>query len=259
MSDDLHIPAMAGVPGGRAPISPSYRPRRFGEPGIRAMTIAAVAIGSVLLVGMGSWAVMGRRAVPVPVIEADSRPLRVKPENPGGMQVAGADEQVLGGTGGGADRMAPSPEAPAPQALRAQMQQGAQPPQPASPGAPATPAPVATAPSASPLPDTPARTAPAPRVAAAPAVAPRPATPVSGVQVQLAAVDTEAAAQSEWHRLARRLPDLLGERRPSLQRADRDGHTIWRVRTSGFTDMADATGFCAKMKAKGAACTVASF
>ncbi|MBC7799669.1 MAG: SPOR domain-containing protein [Gemmatimonadaceae bacterium] len=75
----------------------------------------------------------------------------------------------------------------------------------------------------------------------------------------MAAVETEPAAQAEWQRLARRMPDLLGERRPVLQRLDRDGRTFWRVRTGGFVDIAEATGFCTKVRAKGAACTIASF
>ena len=79
------------------------------------------------------------------------------------------------------------------------------------------------------------------------------------MQVQLAALETEAAAQSEWARLAKRMPELLGDRKPVFQKAERDGSTVWRVRTGGFADTAEATGFCTKLKAKGGACTLASF
>lgn len=236
----------------------SYRDRRAaGEGGMRTMAIAAAALGGLLLVGMGGWAVMGRRPAAVPLIEADSRPLRVKPENPGGMQIAGADEQVLGGSSGGADKLAPPAEAPAPQALRAQMQQGATPAPPA-----ATPAPVATASApaptagASPLPDTPARPQAA-RPAAAQSVPAK--SSATGTLVQLAAVGSEAAAQAEWQRLAKKMPDLLGDRRLTIQRAESDGRAIWRVRTGGFADVADATGFCARLRAKGGNCAIASF
>ena len=222
---------------------------------MRLMAIAAAALGGVLLLGMGGWALMGRKPATVPTIEADSRPLRVKPENAGGMQVAGAEEAVLGGQSAGTERMAPAPEAPAPQALRAQMQQ--------STAAVPAPAPVAAlAPAAgptaaSPLPDTPARPMPAPR-AASPARPTPVSAPVSGTLVQLAAVDSEDAAKAEWARLAKRMPDLLGERRPVMQRADRDGHAVWRIRTGGFADIADATGFCTKVRAKGGNCVLAS-
>lgn len=77
--------------------------------------------------------------------------------------------------------------------------------------------------------------------------------------VQLAAVETEQGAQAEWQRLAKRMPDVLGDRRLVLQRADRDGKAVWRVRTGGFVDMADATAFCARLRAKRASCTIAAF
>lgn len=284
MPNDLQIPIVNG--GASRSVASGYRPRRASEPGFRVMTIAAVAIGGVLAAGLGGWSLLARRPATVPLIEADSRPLRVKPENPGGLQVVGADEMGAGGV----ERLAPAPEAPAPQALRAQVQQagparlpaGAAPPAPVAPGAQVA-ASVAPAPgsSVSPLPDTPTREVPggraaadaAPRAtlpgatlpsattptAAIPAAAPHNALPHSTTMVQLAAVASEAAAQAEWQRLSRRMPDLLGERRPVVQRAEAGGHAVYRIRTGGFADLAEATGFCMKVKAKGAACTLASF
>ena len=79
------------------------------------------------------------------------------------------------------------------------------------------------------------------------------------VIVQLAAVASEQAAQAEWQRLSKRMPDLLGARKPTVQRVDRDGRTIWRVRTGGFADLAEATSFCARVRAKGASCSIAAF
>lgn len=268
MSDDVRIPAHAPFGAGRAS---SYRARSAGPGRSRTVVIGAMALAGVVLAGVGGWAVMGRRPAAIPIIEADSRPLRVKPDNPGGMQVAGADELVMGDGAGGSDRMAPAPEAPAPQALRAQMQQAA--PQPAARNEPAATAPIpaATTPAAtpptssSPLPDTLARAVPmarTPAQAASPAIpaatpAATPARP--GVSVQLAAVDTQAAATAEWQRLTKRMPEILDGRRPTIQKAERDGHAIWRVRTGGFADMAEATGFCTRLRAKGGNCTIASF
>lgn len=261
MPDDLHIPTSAGGHAYRA----SYRAQPQGGDGMtRKLLIAAGVLGGLMLAGMGGWALMGKRTDNVPVIEADARPVRVKPENAGGMQVAGADEQVMGGQAGGVQAMAPPAEAPAPQALRAQMQPAASAGQPS----PAAQRPVAVpaalpAPAfgASPLPDTgraPVRGAVPAGTAARPAVGAGPAA-VGVTMVQLAAVDTEQAAQAEWQRLAKRIPDALGDRRMVLQRADRDGKAVWRVRTGGFTDVADATAFCARVRAKGASCTIAAF
>lgn len=237
---DLHIPHPAGTPR-----HATYRAARPGmDTGTRNMLIAAAGLGGLLLAGMGAWAVMGRHASVVPVIEADNRPLRVKPENPGGMQVVGADETV-----GGPRGMAPATEVPAPQALRAQL---APPPSatPAQPTPSAPPAAVAPAPAPAPV----AR----PPVPAS-AAAPRPAQAGNATLVQLAALDTESAAKDEWQRLAKRMPELLGERRVVVQKAERDGKAVWRVRTGGFSDIADATEFCTRVRAKGGNCSIASF
>ena len=205
MPDDLQIPLAAPPNTGR----PSYRmdrpSRRLDAGTVRLLVFAGAAL-LVLLFAVGTWAWVGRRPAGIPVIEADSRPLRVKPDNPGGMQIAGADEPD-----DGAPSLAPAPEAPAPRALRAPVQ--------------ARPA------------------------------APRGAGPV----VQLAALDSEDAARAEWARLRKRFPDMLDGRQPTIQRADKDGKAIWRVRTGPFTDIADAAGFCAKMRAKGAGCALGTF
>lgn len=258
MPDDLQIPPSAGGYGYRA----SYRVPSGGMDGMtRKLLIAAVGLGGVLLAGMGGWALLGHHSGPVPVIEADTRPLRVKPDNAGGMQVAGADEQVMGEQSRGVQGMAPRAEAPAPQALRAQQQL---PDAPAAAVPAPAPSPSAVAsPGVSPLPDTPrppVRAGAAAAKPAVPAAAPAVAPPTVGVTlVQLAAVDTEQGAQAEWQRLAKRMPDALGDRRLVLQRAERDGKAVWRVRTGGFSDVADATTFCSRLRAKGASCTIAAF
>lgn len=232
MTHDLHIPAV----GRAAPVRSSYQARRPGMGrGTKILLFTAAGLGGLLLAGLGGWALSGRHAAVVPVIEADSRPVRVKPENAGGLQVAGADGQPAGGLGSRNQGLAPPAEVPAAQALRAQMPPQPTVPQPA-PAAPAVVPPIAAVPSPA---------APAARQA-----------PVPATLVQLAAVDSEDAAQSEWQRLARRMPDLLGDHRPVLQRSDRDGRAIWRVRTGGFTDIAEATAFCARVRAKGAACSI---
>ena len=236
MSDDLHIPA-AGR--GSVPIRTYYQPRRPGmDRGTKALLAAGAGLGGLLLAGAGGWALSGRHAAVVPIIEADSRPVRVKPENPGGLQIAGADEQVMGGRGSKVQGMAPPAEVPAAQALRAQM-----PPQAVAPPVPALPALPAAPPAAVVL-------QPAP--VARPAPAPAPVGPL----VQLAALDSEGAAQTEWQRLAKRMPDLLGDRQLVVQRAERDGRAVWRLRTGGFQDIADATAFCARVRAKGGACSI---
>ena len=246
MPNDIHIPNAIDA----GPVRSSYRARRPGmDRGTKYLLLAAAGLGGLLLAGMASWALIGGHSAVIPVIEADSRPIRVKPEDAGGLQVVGTEDQVMGGQGTRTQSMAPAAETPAPQALRAQS-----PTQPRAPAAAPTAdvQPEAAAPSAPP--------AAAVQRPAAPAQATRPAAlPAAGPVVQLAAVDSERTAQSEWQRLAKRMPDLLGDRRPLLQRADHDGRAVWRVRTGGFADIAEATSFCARVRSKGSACAIANF
>jgi hypothetical protein len=239
VSDDLSIP------------SPTYRipgHRPGMDPATRRLALIAGGLVGVLLAAVGGWSLIGHRSTTVPVLQADSRPIRVKPDNPGGMQVAGADEDILsGGNQAGDGKLAPPPEVPAPQALRA--------PPPAPTSAPpvvAAPAISAVVPAASPAP-------------AKPVVAPKPATvpekrpAANSTLVQFAAVHSEEAAKSEWQRLSKRLPDLLGPHRPAFSKTEREGHTLWRVRAGGFADLPQATTFCEKVRAKGVGCSVADF
>ena len=228
-----------------------------------ALIAGFFACGLALVVSV--WTAMsGSRGGPVPLVTADPRPLKVKPENPGGMQMAGQNEDILSNTNralGG--QLAPAPEAPAPQALRARQQaeeaarqataQAAQ----AAAAAP-LPQPVSLAPAASIPPAIPAPSL-ATQAASARHVAPARPAANSKALVQLAAVGTEQAAKAEWQRLSKRMPDVLNGHQPVVVKLERDGKTFWRLRTGGFTDSAQATAFCDRVKAKGAVCSVAIF
>jgi tetratricopeptide (TPR) repeat protein len=76
------------------------------------------------------------------------------------------------------------------------------------------------------------------------------------IQVQLVASPSEDAAQAEWQRLQERMPGVLGAHRPVIIRAEHDGHPIWRLRTAGFANAAEAESFCQGVRAGGAACVV---
>src|SRR5579872_7515878 len=93
LSDDLDIPMPAMTPAYRM----AGRSPRAMDPATRRLAIFAGVIGGALIVLVGAWSFGGHRHAGVPVIEADSRPVRVKPANPGGMQVEGADEGILSG------------------------------------------------------------------------------------------------------------------------------------------------------------------
>jgi SPOR domain len=252
VSDDLSIP------------SPTYRiprHRRGMDPLTKRLALISFGLGGALIVVVGGWSMLNHQRAAIPVVQAEGGPIRVKPANPGGMQIAGAGDDILSGSSkSGDDKLGPAPETPDPQALRA--------PPPSAPPLAAT-APVATA----------AAVAPAPVAAvAANPVATKPIAPLEKREaaaaapvadhaqptgkdtfVQLAAVRSEADAKSEWDRLSKRMPDLLGQHRPAISKIDRDGHTLWRVRTGGFTDVTQAKDFCERVRAKGSGCSVADF
>ncbi len=259
---------------------PEYRPRVAPgkpDPSMRRLALGAVGVCAVVLGGVWLLSVKGGPHA-VPVIHPEARPMRIRPKNPGGMQVDGLNDALLnGGTGPEHDTLAPPPETPEPQALAAAESATSPPAGPAAPApaagalpappavtAPAVTTPTVTAPPASAPPvsappaPAPAETARAPQ-AAPQAAAPTPDAGTGRVSVQLAALGSEAAATTEWHRLRRRLPGLLADRTPEITRFAHDGHVFWRLRTGGFADIAAATEFCARAKAAGAACAIADF
>lgn len=253
-----------------APV-PSYRVRGAAGEGSSARMVM-VAGGLAAIVGVGAllgWGITRMTANrPVPVVEADSRPVKVRPDDRGGLRVANQDEIIFerrsgGGAFDAAGRLAPAAEAPNLDALRAatapppaaapRVAEAPAQPAPTAPPAAATP-PAAMAPDvAPPVPAAPAAPAPA-AAAAAPAA---PARPAAGTAVvQLGALDSEAGARGEWERLSRRAPELLQGRTPQVIRFERqDQPTMWRLRTGGFTGDT-AREFCSAIRAKGGACAV---
>jgi hypothetical protein len=233
------------------------------DPDTRRLVMFAGGLGAVLVVLIVASSLMGRRSTEVPVIAADTRPLRIKPENPGGMKIDGAENDVFsGGTDTANPKLSAAPENPDTKALRAAEA-------PSPPVTVASPALVAMAPPAG----KPAVVANAPPVAKppTPAAKPAPAKPAAvaaeahppasahAPTVQLAALSSEQAARNEWQTLSRRMPELMNGRQPIYSRTEREGHTFWRVRTAGFADVAQARTFCEHVRGKGGGCSVADF
>ncbi|HUB43844.1 MAG TPA: SPOR domain-containing protein [Acetobacteraceae bacterium] len=276
MSDDISIP------------SPTYRVPRHSrgmDPGTRKLALIAAGIGGFLIAVGGGWHMLSHHHGGVPIVQADPGPMRVKPSNPGGLQVAGANNDIFSGGSDTADaKLAPPPQTPDPQALQAMEappEPVAPPPaasQPAAAIAPPTQPAAGPAAAPPPAPGQPAREAPVAPVQQTPVArseapvppahtadkpaataASRPAAGGKDVQVQLAALSSEEAAHQEWDRLMRRWPDLLRGHQPSFSQIDRDGHVFWRVRASGFDGVSDASVFCERVRAKGGGCSVADF
>jgi hypothetical protein len=242
---------------------PNHSRRGRGmDPANKRLGLIALGVGGAVTLGVVLYNASGHRNAVVPVIQADSRPIRVKPENPGGLQVSGSNDEFMSGDATSTNsKMAPPAETPEPNVLRARQED---PPavQKASLAAPDISSATPDAhPPVSALPDKrTAVAAPAPP-AAAPSTAPAspPVAAAKGTLVQFAALGSEEAARAEWTQLNKKIPDLLGGRQANFSKTERDGKVYWRVRTGGFADMAQATSFCERARAKGAACSIASF
>jgi SPOR domain len=249
--------------------TPAYRVSRSRgmDPATRRLVFIAAGLGGALLVMIGAWSLMGHGGgETVPVIAPPAGPLRVKPANPGGMQVPGAGQPIFSQPAGGTEAQSslmPAPERPDPQALLARgTPPASRPATPAgSPPAPAETAGLPLPPSVPPAPaagTAPSVPPPAPYPAATTASPAATAAGTGGPAVQLAALPTRAAAEAEWHALRRRLPDLRTHRL-NLSQATVAGHLWWRVRTAGFASPAAAHRFCAHARAAGVACDVTPF
>ena len=260
------------------------RGREAMDPASKRLALIAGGIGLLLAILVGGWAFGGRHSGSIPVIEAATGPVRVKPVDAGGMQALGAQAPPPV-NGSGREALAPGPEAPRPEALQAEVDAARRAADQAGSDE-AAPATVAPARKAAP----PAGVRHPPPVTPPPAtsgsedkadqpgsdetlrtdVSPRPgdaagATAASGrIAIQLAALDSHDAAQAEWKRLSGRhpglfTPELDGGRTPEVLRAERDGRPIYRLRMRGFDSQASALSFCRQARAQDVACTVADF
>jgi len=210
MSEQIH----ANAPHASGPM---YRPSRDDEQGVDAGTrrilYAMGAGGLLILVGIAIYGLAGHSGGgPVPIVQADQGPLRVKPANPGGMTVVPEAKQADPND----SHLAPGTEEPNPRALLTMTGPAKAPGQPVV--------------------LTPPRT--------------------RSFTVQLSEAKSEDQARTAWEKLAKKQPELFGQRRALFQKVNESGPTPWRLRTGGFADPAQAKAFCDKVKAKGGQCAV---
>lgn len=262
---------------------PAYRMgrREGGGPPWRMILIAGSLLAAGAVIAAIVWGVSRGSSRNAPLVEADGRAIKVRPDNPGGLRVPNQDELIFdrnrGATPSAQGGLAPEAENPRVDQLRAQLadraaQETARGTPPANAPSQTPPtnsvprgneagqratAPSATAPRAATPPTTSALNAPS-----LPAPVPQNAqrfapVPNGRVQVQLGALPSEAGAQADWQRLQRRVPELLGNRRPIVQPLEREGQTtLYRLRTGGFADVATARAFCEEMKSRNLPCLV---
>jgi hypothetical protein len=242
---------------------PQPRPRR-----LLATALALLVMG---LFGGGLWFayVQGTRhaggdaaSASVPLIRADERPTKVKPERPGGMEIPDRDKLIYNPTRPAVEHLLPPPEKPLPRPAPppSPSPQREQPPASASgtPASPPAPPPAAIPQAAIP---------PAQQSAAAPPGKPPPpqaappktaATGAGGARLQLGSVRSEDAARQEWERIKRKNADLLGSLSATPIRADLgDKGIYYRIQAGPVSDQAAAERICSELKQRSVGCIVA--
>lgn len=206
----------------------------------------------------------------VPLIRADQRPIKIKPDQPGGMEVPDRDKLVFSEKSGGppVERLLPPAERPEPLPTPKQAL-AAPPPVPAGPVISTSPtAPAETGPIIRPANDasaqgrpvaanpSPAKPAVAAKSAAAVTATPAAAT-AGGIRVQLGSLRSPEAARDEWQRLKRINSDLLGKLTAVAVRAEvPDKGTYYRVEAGPLADGAAASQLCGELKKRNLGCTI---
>ncbi len=241
------------------PAHPGAAPyRRIKRRSHRGLAVV-LALGVMALSAGGLW--VGYRvsadhtpAGDIPLIHADSDPVKVKPTDPGGMEIPNRDRFVFNPTGNmPVERLLPAPETPLPH--------------PATTSNPVPP-PVAAAPAPAAIAAAPAAQAPTATPQAAPSVSAPPKQPqtaavpapggATGYRLQLGAVKTPEIARTEWDRIKRQNGDLLGSLSMSVDRADLgDRGVFYRIHVGPIADAAQAERLCAELRQRGQGCILA--
>ena len=240
---------------------PVERSRRSGRRGtVAALILIPVFLGAA---GWAAWHYLGDLLVvedtfDVPLVRADPGPVKVRPENPGGMQVPDQDKLVYDRMRGDekpaqVERLLARPEPPlppptatpppAPAEKAATVPLSLTPPPKAAPAAPSTDEVLAAKP---PVP------APAP-----PKAAPMPAAG-GDFGVQLAALRSPEQARGEWERLRRKNGDLLGKLRLFITKADLGPAkgVYFRLRAGPLANEAKAKALCVSLAERKIGCLV---
>jgi hypothetical protein len=202
--------------------------------GVMALSAGGLWVGYRLSVGRGS-------SGEIPLIHADTDPIKVKPDDPGGMEIPNRDRFVLNPSGGmPVERLLPPPETPLPRPTTTSTPQATVP----TTAPPASQAPPAAAPV------TPPQTATVPT--------PGSTSDTKGYRLQLGAEKGPEIAKQEWDRIKRQNADLVGSLSASVDRADLGARGVfYRIHVGPIADAAQAERLCAQLRQRGVGCILA--
>ncbi|HTZ78684.1 MAG TPA: SPOR domain-containing protein [Stellaceae bacterium] len=252
------------------PLDPPQRPaipyRRVKHRPHRSL-MAVIALGVMAVSAGGLW--LGYKVTShepgrgeVPLLRADTQPIKVKPEDPGGMEIPNRNRLVFDQKASETtERLLPPPETPLPRPAPPPPEPTATPeaPQPAVAQAAAPVAPAAAAPA--PPPAAPAQQQPAavaeqhpPQSAALPPALKGTAIG-RGYRLQVGAVRTAESAAQEWARIKRQNGDLVGSLGVATERVDLgDKGVFYRIQAGPLADGAEADRICSALRQRNVGC-----
>jgi cell division protein FtsN len=236
--------------------------------------LVLTAFGAVVYVAYQQGRSQGDRGSP-PIITAEQGPIRIQPENPGGVEVPDQDKLIYERIAGAESEptesgLAAPPETPQdiPASEPAAIEAGAVPLE--SPGAVeagdvALAADVASAePSAAQIEAEKAAKVQAAAITseidaidpgAADAAAQTAAATAGAFVVQIGAFKDDGEAAGQWQTFKKKNADLTGALKPDIKRVDLGAKGIWyRLRVGPFETKQNAVAFCEVLKTRGVAC-----
>jgi len=251
-------------------VDPNQRAELFGdarddEPPRRPRRVLAtvLALGIMGLFSGGLWFayVQGKHHTgsdaasgDVPLIRADERPTKVKPEQPGGMEIPDRDKLIYNPPRKVVEHLLAPAEKPMPR------------PAPSSSPTDAARSSTGAMPAASSTPENrPAVTQtaqPQQQAATSPSKAAQapssPSKPAAGTRLQLGSLRSEDAARQEWERIKRKNRDLLGNLSATPVRAELgDKGVYYRIQAGPIADLAAAERICGELKQRNIGCILA--
>jgi len=242
------------------PVVRSRPKRRFGL----IVTLLVLAGGSA---GAG-WYFYGDTLLAggdgeIPIVRAADGPVKVRPDNPGGMAIPDRDKLVYERLRGSeeelrVERLLPRPEAPlAPPAPETEVVKPIEP----APIEKQVSKPIVNPASIPKIEDAVKITqAPAPTVSPPPPKAPSTvsAAPAKVYRIQLAAVRSKDAADSEWARLKKKNGDLLNALTLNVIKVDlgADKGIFYRLQAGPLSTEVTAKQLCAKLSGRKIGCLI---
>jgi hypothetical protein len=257
------------------PVDPDQRAELFAdardeEPPRRPRRVLATVL-ALLIMGLfsgGLWFayVQGKHHTggdaasgDVPLIRADERPTKVKPEQPGGMEIPDRDKLIYNPTRKVVEHLLAPAEKPMPrpapsppsQTEAARSSTGTMPPASGTPENPPAATQITQPQQQGAAPPSKAAQAPLRPSNSAAAQAP-------GTRLQLGSLRSEDAARQEWERIKRKNSDLLGSLSATPVRADLgDKGVYYRIQAGPIADPAAAERICGELKLRSIGCILA--